>query len=276
MPKPRQEETSPVPETAYTRKYFLEGCSGYERFSFQGSQLGGAMQRCFLRADVHPGDRVLDLGCGRGEILYACQRAGAHVFGTDYSTVAVEIVREYIRQNGIGGIAVAQAALPDVGFPDKVFDKVFLLDVVEHIPEPVLLGTLDGVARVMADGGVLVIHTDNKIFRTFTTKARKGFHFVISGHWEPEGEHEKLHINYQSLGGMVRKLKARGFRMVFADYITPASIEEIRPWTGLRSRAAQRLAYVVLKALLATPLRHFLCPTFDIVASRGADVAAKP
>jgi hypothetical protein len=31
--------------------------------------------------------------------------------------------------------------------------------------------------------------------------------------------------------------------------------------------------HVALKLLLATPLRHLICPTFDIVAARGAPPA---
>ena len=260
-------ESNPMPETDYTRKYFLAHCGGHERFSFQNSVLGGALERCFRRADVLPGDQVLDLGCGRGDILFACQRNRACAYGTDYSTAAVEIVREYIRHNGLSGITVVQAALPDVGFPDKVFDKVFLLDVVEHITEPVLLASLDNISRVLSERGILIIHTDNKHYKAFTARVLRTIRTVLTGHRHREDEHERLHINYQSLGGMVRKLRKSGFRMVDADYVTPASVEELRPWTNIRSRITLRAVYLVLKVLLATPFRHILCPTFDIVAT---------
>ncbi len=258
----------PVPESAYTREYFLSHCGGHERFSFHESQLGGALLRCFLRAEVKPGDRVLDLGCGRGDILFACQCTGAHAYGTDYSTAAVEIVCEHIRQNKLREIIVVQAALPDVGFSDTRFDKVFLLDVVEHITEPVLLASLDSIARVMSEQGTLIIHTDNKLYKAFTVRSLRIIRSLLTGRLQREDEHEKLHINYQSLGKMIRKLKTRGYRMVHADYVTPASIDEFRPWTNLRGRTSLLFAYTVLKALLATPLRHILCPTFDIVAAR--------
>ena len=38
--------------------------------------------------------RVLDAGCGRGEVLLACAARGAEVAGADYAEAAVELTRE--------------------------------------------------------------------------------------------------------------------------------------------------------------------------------------
>ncbi len=105
-----------VPESEYTKDYFLAACAGYDRFNENGFKLGGALKRCYERAGVSKGDRVLDVGCGRGEVLFSATSDGAEAFGTDYATAAIEIVKDFIERFKFSTIQVAQADLPDLHF----------------------------------------------------------------------------------------------------------------------------------------------------------------
>jgi cyclopropane fatty-acyl-phospholipid synthase-like methyltransferase len=55
------------------------------------------LSEAFAYAEVKPGMQVLDVGCGRGEILRHVTKLGAHAFGVDYAEVAVKLSREATR-----------------------------------------------------------------------------------------------------------------------------------------------------------------------------------
>src|SRR5688500_16859502 len=81
-----------LPPDLYTEDYFLRACEGYEEFSeSQGERLSRRLSAAFAIAAVQPGMKVLDVGCGRGEILRHCARLGADAYGIDYAPVAIEM-----------------------------------------------------------------------------------------------------------------------------------------------------------------------------------------
>src|SRR6202008_415509 len=51
------------------------------------------LRRSFALAHVSPGDRLLDLGCGTGDLAADLARAGAEVTGIEVAEAAVERAR---------------------------------------------------------------------------------------------------------------------------------------------------------------------------------------
>ncbi len=255
-----------VPESEYTKEYFLNACAGYDRFTEDGFKLGGALKRCYDRAAITKTDRVLDIGCGRGELLFSAKKEGAEVYGTDYATAAIEIIQSTIAKIGATDIHVAQAGLPDLHFNSQSFTKIFFLDVVEHIPESVVLETLDQIAKQTAKNGTLIVHTDNYFFQKITMPCFRFFRKHLLRQPIIISDHEKLHINFQSLPGLAKKIRNRGFRLEFADYIYPQSPSDLIHWTSIRNPTGLRVLYALLRLTLATPAAHLICPTFDIKA----------
>lgn len=94
---------------------------------------------------LHADARVLDVGCGAGNLLSKLPPCRA--FGVD---VEPEILR--------GGVAGDAAALP---FRDGVFDIVFCSEVIEHVPDPD--GLVAELRRVLRPGGVAVVSTINRL-----------------------------------------------------------------------------------------------------------------
>jgi ubiquinone/menaquinone biosynthesis C-methylase UbiE len=114
-------------------------------------------------AGVQAGMRVVDVGCGRGEILLHSARRGARSWGLDYAREAVLLTRELLL-SGAGGqerelIAVGQANAAQLPFASGHADLVFMLDVVEHLYPPELKAALDEAWRILQPGGRLVVHT---------------------------------------------------------------------------------------------------------------------
>lgn len=88
--------------------------------------------------------RWLDVGCFNGNLLLTARDRGWQPFGTEISAPAAE----YARQQGI---EVFEGTLTDAHFPDDYFDVVTMMDVIEHLDQP--LTYLREVQRILRPGG---------------------------------------------------------------------------------------------------------------------------
>ena len=97
-------------------------------------------------------NRWLDVGCGAGHLMEVVKSANWEVVGTELSTVAVRRLQEK-------GYTVYNALLKDLPEPRQSFDIVTLIEVLEHVPEPIHL--LTEVREFLRPGGCLYMTTPN-------------------------------------------------------------------------------------------------------------------
>jgi ubiquinone/menaquinone biosynthesis C-methylase UbiE len=103
------------------------------------------------------GDTLLDVGCGTGAIAAALERHGIKATGIDLVPEFVRIAQE-LHPSIMFQVAEAES-LP---FPPESFTFVTLASVLEHVRDWRL--TLGEAARVLAPGGVLYLHTSNRLW----------------------------------------------------------------------------------------------------------------
>lgn len=157
-----KEKLPSVPASLYDEEYYLTNCGGYEEFNAtNGEVLSLRLSRALEIGKVAQGERVLDLGCGRGEILLHCRRRGASVVGIDYSQAALRIARGLFANNNgyLNQPTLIEGNVRRLCFAHNSFDVVFLLDIVEHLYPWELEDTLREVKRVLRPGGRAIIHT---------------------------------------------------------------------------------------------------------------------
>lgn len=112
-------------------------------YVIKGSALSSHSQLLGL---VGPGPlRILDVGCGSGELGRALRERGHHVVGIDSRKPLCEL-DEFVR-------ADLWAGFPDL--QGRLFDVVILADVLEHMAEPAKL-LAEAKARLAPGGSVLV------------------------------------------------------------------------------------------------------------------------
>ena len=100
--------------------------------------------RRHLRLD--PGDRVLEVGCGRGHLVKALRAQGVDAIGVDLNPQAAE-------HAVTDGVQQADAtALP---FADACFDALVSVHAIEHIPD--LDSALRQMVRVLRPAGSMVL-----------------------------------------------------------------------------------------------------------------------
>src|SRR6185437_7760831 len=90
-----------------------------------------ALRRRFALANVTRGDRVLDLGCGTGDLAADIGGAGTHVTAADVARAALDRAARRHPDLALRLISIA-GPLP---FGDGAFDIVFASEVIEHVAD---------------------------------------------------------------------------------------------------------------------------------------------
>ena len=100
--------------------------------------------------------RVLDIGCGRGEFLEMMRDAGIPASGIDLSDESVAICRHK-------GLDAERADLFDylAALPEAALDGIFCAQVVEHLPPERLPEMIKLCASRLSRNGAIAIETPN-------------------------------------------------------------------------------------------------------------------
>jgi ubiquinone/menaquinone biosynthesis C-methylase UbiE len=262
-----------IPPDVYDRDYFLSDiCEGWDEYQQdRGVSYNKAKQ--VRRLGPRPGMRILDAGCGRGETLLACARAGAEVAGIDYSEAAVEITRETLAEYPDADIRVGDVtALP---WPDNSFDRVQNSDVIEHLDPPQTVPALSEFRRVLKPGGFLLLHTaPNRLFMDVSWPVIRpvlsglGHTDVVKDMEEWFDVAENYHVNEQSVYSLRRAMKDAGFSdprvWIDPDVLRSGNYRYTNSLDGPLVRTATRLAAL-------RPLRLFLGNDVFALGRKAAD-----
>lgn len=150
-----------VDPSAYDREYFLSHCEGYKEF-IEGS-VSRRLQKAISRLSEDRSLRVLDVGCGRGELVQSLAQKGHICQGIDYSKDAIEIACESasrrLSEQELRNCRFQQMDAVSLEFESDTFDVTFMIDIVEHLHRPELDKILAEVHRVLKPGGKFIIHT---------------------------------------------------------------------------------------------------------------------
>ena len=160
-------KTSPQPKNSrqirlkYTTDYYLNVCGGEETVAFDiDSPLPYRLAHAFNMASLEPHEVVLDLGCGRGELVHEAAKLGCTAIGIDYSANAIEIAHQRTLGTAWGKRCEFVVARADEEFLGQdQFDVIFALDVFEHLHRDELRKLLAIVKKRLKPSGRLVFHT---------------------------------------------------------------------------------------------------------------------
>lgn len=142
-----------------TRSYLMGYSPGeFARLEAQGAFLRDLTEDVLRRAGVGPGMRVLDLGCGVGDVsLLAAELVGAsgEVVGVDRSAAAIELARRRAADTLRNRTRFAVSEI-DAFATDERFDAVIGRFVLMYLPDPA--ATLRRLCRMLHPGGIVAFH----------------------------------------------------------------------------------------------------------------------
>lgn len=224
-----------VDPSVYTRKYYLTDCTGFEEFKKSyGEELEPRFKELIKYFKITKDMNVLDIGCGRGEIVLFAAKNNAIAYGIDYSRSAIELanmVKNKQKKEIKNKMHFELMDAKRLKFGDSSFDLIILADVVEHLYDDELDKVFSEIYRVLKKEGILVVHTaPNKLFNEITYKfysypvstflvnfwnfiTNKKYPNITKPQFLRTSSHEIMHINeptYFSLKNLFARHKFEG------------------------------------------------------------------
>ncbi|MBI5592229.1 MAG: class I SAM-dependent methyltransferase [Deltaproteobacteria bacterium] len=224
-PRPTPDDLEKAYATYYTHHDSESGISGswrplYQwllqgylanRFGYDSEQTGGFQKWLSSLIRFHPGfredwdfkvmylpasamGRLLEVGCGSGDLIAFMKQKGWTVAGLDTDPVAVQKARSR-------GLQVYRGTLETAGFPSNDMDVIAMNHVIEHVPDPAK--TLRECYRILKAGGRLMVTTPNH---------ESWGHSLFRKNWR--GLEPPRHLFVFNRNSLLRLIRQAGFRKV--------------------------------------------------------------
>jgi 2-polyprenyl-3-methyl-5-hydroxy-6-metoxy-1,4-benzoquinol methylase len=171
----------------------------------------------------HPNARtVLEIGSGIGLLVREAANRGLDVTGVEPSHSLVAAAQR------LNGVKLVQGIFPHPSLQDRKFDVIYVVDVIEHVPDPV--GLLASCANALAHGGVLIVVTPDIGSAAARILGHKWWHLRLA------------HVGYFNSRSMARAASAAGLKI---------KADERALWFFPVQYLAERLAvYLPVKGLI--------------------------
>jgi ubiquinone/menaquinone biosynthesis C-methylase UbiE len=113
------------------------------------------LQKAMLVSQLYTNAKILDYGCGKGEIVVAGRKEGLNIYGTDNFYDGEPNYLEEVKKTNLLNHAIFKLENNNkITFQDREFDFVISNQVVEHIEY--LETALSEIYRVMKPNGVFI------------------------------------------------------------------------------------------------------------------------
>lgn len=112
------------------------------------------LRLCYL-VNLSKTDRVLDAGCGAGNLVYELAPHCDQVIGCDIHHARL------LFATARGSGSYIQADLQRLPFADHTFDMIFCMEVLEHLEQRIIAQVLREFYRILSPQGQVLITTPN-------------------------------------------------------------------------------------------------------------------
>ncbi len=261
----------PRPTAEQLARYYPEGYwwrSGSEGGAAR--RMEGAYRSAVLRDHIRfvtaalgpPPAKLLDLGCGSGDLIAAISRRGYWCAGMDYSLPALKAAQSQ-------GLPAVLADYHDAPFRPGSFDAVSMFHFLEHVADPAC--AIDFARDALRPGGSLIVQVPN---------ADSLQRAVFGARWS--GLDPPRHLIDFRRRDLEQLIEGRGFRIgrrkhfslrdnpaAAATSLVPA-LEPVSRLTRLRESVPRRLTLDIVYFGLVLAALPFA--VFEAALGRGATI----
>ena len=100
------------------------------------------------RCSIRKGEKLLDYGCGPGDMLSICSLYSIQAYGVDNELRSIELAQAK-------GLNVTLGDYNSLPFEQDFFDVIFMQSVLEHLPKPI--DAINHLNKYLKKGGHLIL-----------------------------------------------------------------------------------------------------------------------
>ena len=156
---------------------------------------------------VPSGSRVLDVGCGWGQVARWLKARGCRVVGVEPDEVRLREGAEFFEATYAG----TAEDLDALGLERGSFDALMLADVLEHLPDP--WSTLNALLPYVRSGGRVVVSIPNVASYGARLNLLRG-----QFRYEDSGLYDRTHLRFFTRETLTEMLTGAGLRVVEWHY----------------------------------------------------------
>lgn len=135
-----------------------------------------------LDAAIPPDARIVEVGCGTGQMSLFLARGERQVIGADLTRASLRLAADAARRFGIENVSFVETDLTRPALRDGTFDVVYCSGVLHHTPDP--RASFARIARLARPGGMIVLGLYNTIAR-LPLRMRRVIARITREHWIP-------------------------------------------------------------------------------------------
>jgi cyclopropane-fatty-acyl-phospholipid synthase len=172
------------------------------------------------KLDLHPGARLLDVGCGWGGMVrHAARHFGARAVGVTVSERQAEWAEKRVAEEGLADLV--EIRLQDYrDVPDGPYDAISSIGMYEHVGEANLSTYFAHCRSLLRPGGRLLNHGITRARRTRASLGRRSF---VGRYVFPDGE---LH----EVGSVIGAMHGSGLEVRHAENLREHYALTLRAW----------------------------------------------
>jgi len=135
-----------------------------------------------LDAAIPPDARILEIGCGTGQMSLYLASADRIVIGADLTRASLQLGAAAARRFGVTGVQFVETDLHHPGLRKNAFDVVYTSGVLHHTHDPRL--SFEAIVPLLRPGGMIVMGLYNA-FARIPLRLRRGLARLSGYRWIP-------------------------------------------------------------------------------------------
>lgn len=151
--------TANMTEISSASQYALGSTDAeHERLIRQAARLAPLTEQLFREAGVGPGQRVLDIGSGVGDVAMIAARlvgSSGEVVGIERDPLSIARARARMAEAGLRNVSFTQSDVSQIP-ESKPFDAAVGRFILQFLPDPVAV--VRSLSRLVRPGGVIAFH----------------------------------------------------------------------------------------------------------------------
>ena len=151
----------------YSCAYWAEGVT-----TLAGAQ-EAKLRHIARKLHLSPGQEVLDIGCGWGGMaIHLAREHDVRVTGIPLSEEQAALARQRVREAGVADkVTISLEDYRDTAASGRKFDRIVSVGMFEHVGRAQFETFFEACARMLAEDGVMLLHTIGRFGSPGTTDA---------------------------------------------------------------------------------------------------------